>query len=113
MNHLPANDAPPGLWLRLLVGVGFDGVVYFDGRAALKGAQNSIAAGDDLVTLLEAAEDLDVGGAGNAGGYGNEFGAELLVVRPEQVDSLDELGLGGSAGGCSCDARCGLAGVCG
>ncbi len=79
----PSSGEPcsePGDGLRLVVWVGFDGVVSFDGGAALEGAQNLIAASDDLVAFLEAAEDFDVGGAGDAGGDGNEVGAELVVV---------------------------------
>ena len=97
-----------------LFGVGgFDGVVYFDGGAALKGAQNSIAAGDNLIALFEAAEDFDIGGAGDAGGDGDEVSALLLVVGLEHVDALDELGLGGCAGGSGCAASGRLAAVCG
>src|SRR5271155_2882027 len=69
-------------WRRVLlfVRVGVDSVVYFDGSTTLKGAQNSIAACDDLITFFESAEDFDVSGAGDAGGYGDEFDALLLMV---------------------------------
>jgi hypothetical protein len=44
-----------------LFGVGdFYLVVYFDGGSTLKGAQYSIAAGDNLIAVFEAAEDFDV-----------------------------------------------------
>ncbi len=50
-------------------------------------------AGDDLVVLLEAAEDFDVGGAGDAGRYGDEANAEAVVVLGDEIDALDEVGL--------------------
>src|SRR5712675_1254159 len=99
MNHLPVNTSPSGRWVLLLVRRGLDGVVYFDGGTTLKGAQNSIAACDDLITLFEAAEDFDFGGAGDACGDGDKFGALFTVVGLEHVDTLGELRLGGSAGG--------------
>ncbi len=99
MNRLPAYAFWSGRRLGLLVSVHFDRVVYFDGGPTLKGAQNSIASGNNLVAFFEAAEDFDVCGAGDAGGYRNEFRALFFVVGPKDVDSLDELGLGGSASG--------------
>jgi hypothetical protein len=66
-----------------------DGVIAFDGDSALKRAQYFVVAGDDLVALLEAAEDFDFSGSGDAGGDGNEADAEAAVVVGEEVDSLD------------------------
>ena len=45
-------------------------------------AQGFVGAGDDLLALVQAGEHLDVGGAGDAGGDGNELGAQLAVLDP-------------------------------
>jgi hypothetical protein len=66
------------------------GVVAFDLGSALEGAQDLVTAGDNLVALLQSAKNLDVGGSGDAGGDGNEFGAEVSVVGDEDVDALDD-----------------------
>ncbi len=96
MNRLPASGGVLlafGRRLALFVRIGFDGVVYFNGGAALEGTQNPVAAGDNLVAFLEATENFDVGRTGDSGGDGDELCTQFLVVIVEQVDALGELGI--------------------
>jgi hypothetical protein len=114
MNRLPASGGVLlafGRQLTLFVGIGFDGVVYFNGGAALQATQNSVAANDNLVAFLEASDDFDVSGAGDSGGDGDELCAEFLVVIAEQVDALGDLGFGCGSCGCGGEAGRRLAGV--
>src|ERR1017187_1997646 len=80
------------------VGGGYGGVVAFDDGAALKGAQDLIAAGNDLVALLESGEHFDVGGSRDPGGDRNEDDAEFSAGGAESVDALVQHGLGGNGG---------------
>ena len=79
----------------LLVPANFQVLVYrfhgvaLDQRAVLEGAQSLVGAGHDLVAFLQTGEHLDVGGAGDAGGDGNELGAELSVrILVDDEDAL-------------------------
>src|ERR1700728_5177616 len=82
-----------------------DRVISFDCDATPKGAQDFVMAGHDLVILLEAAEDFDVGGAGDAGGYRDETNAEAALIFGDEIDALNEVslfarsGCGGGGGG--------------
>ena len=49
-------------------------VVDLYARSRLQGAQNLVAAGDDLVAFLQPAQHFDVGGTGDAGFDRNELG---------------------------------------
>src|ERR1035438_5645223 len=104
---------------------GYGGVIAFDDGAALEGAQDLVAAGNDLlalleagehfdvglkqgeeiVTLLESGEHFDVGGSGDPGGDGNEDGAEFSAGGAESVDALVQHGPGGN-GGVGCWSGC-------
>src|ERR1700692_3935582 len=106
------------MWMasRLTFGGGCDlqRVIAFDGGSAAQGAEDLVAASDDLVAGGEATEDLDVGASGDAGGDGDEAGAKLAVgVGAEDEDALDELGLGLGRGGGGDGAGCGFAVVVG
>jgi hypothetical protein len=46
---------------------------------------------DDLVAGFEAAEDFDIGGAGDAGGDGDEASAEAALVVGYEIDAVEVL----------------------
>src|ERR1035438_4622243 len=77
---------------------GYGGVIAFDDGAALEGAQDLVAAGNDLLALLESGEHFDVGGSGNPSGDGNEDDAEFSAGGAESVDALVQHGLSGNGG---------------
>ena len=91
------------------VGDGSGGVIALDEGAALEGAQDLVAASDDLIARLEAGEDFDVGGPGDSGGDGDEGGAQFAMAGEEQVDSLGEIGLGSAGGSEAADGGGGFA----
>src|SRR5690348_16839448 len=74
-------------------------VVSFDGGPALEGAKSFVAPGNDLVSLFQSSQYLDIRGSGNSCLYGNEDSAKLLAVVPQHVDAGDCLSLGCGRGG--------------
>src|SRR5712671_3485898 len=66
-------------------------VVHLHYGAVLDGADHLVASGDDLIAIRNAVQDFDVGGAGDAGLHFPELG---FVVRGDDEDALNFLGVG-------------------
>src|SRR5580658_2512812 len=81
------------------------GGIALDQRVVLERAQRLERAGHNLLSFVEAGQDFDVGGAGDAGSDGNKLGTQLSVlVFIKHIDALDGIALDGWARGCGLDA---------
>src|SRR5260370_7767273 len=86
----------PATILRLIdVPRSLRGVIFFDDRAAFKCAQDFVAADDDLVTLFDPPEDLDVGRARDPSSDRDEGRPAPLLVSPVRLEQIAPL-----PGGC-------------
>src|SRR6185437_13030909 len=68
-------------------GLRAQGVIHLDLGMVGEVAQGGIGAGDDLIAGLDAAQDLDMVNAGDAGGGGDELGG--LRAGFDDEDALD------------------------